>query len=326
MVSETERYLWFIRKTDSLGAKGDNLPMKTCVILNPRAGTALAQEQLAEHLRRVSGLTIAETKQPGDGRRLAAEAVRSGCDLVVAAGGDGTINEVLNGVAADFGRVSFGILPLGTANDFARTINVPADVPKAIEILLAGQTEQVDVIRYTGEETRYFINASAGGFSGLVNEALTDEMKQTWGPLAYLRSAAAVLPNLTDYRTFIACDDEPEQKLQLYNIVVANARYVAGGIPVAPEAQLNDGLADIVIVTAASVLELAVLGPQILLGTHLASDLIHFRRARRISVRSEPGMWFNVDGELIANVPAMFEVLPRVLKLVIGPPASSEVS
>jgi diacylglycerol kinase (ATP) len=300
--------------------------MKTCVILNPRAGTALAQEQLAEHLRRVPRLTISETKEPGDGRRLAAEALRSGCELVVAAGGDGTINEVLNGLDADFGRAAFGILPLGTANDFARTINIPADVLGAIDILLAGQTEQVDVIRYTGTETRYFLNVSAGGFSGLVNEALTDEMKQTWGPLAYLRSAAGVLPNLTDYRTFIACDDEPEEKLHLYNMVVANARYVAGGIPIAPKAQLNDGLADVIIVPAASILELAVLGPQILLGAHLASELVLFRRARKISVRSEPGMWFNVDGELLANVPATFEVLPRVLKLVVGPPASSEVS
>ena len=300
--------------------------MKTCVILNPRAGTALAQEQLAEHLQRVPDLTIAETRQPGDGRRLAAEAVRRGCDLVVAAGGDGTINEVLNGVANDFGRVSFAILPLGTANDFARTINVPADVPAAIDIFLAGQTERVDVIRYTGAETRYFLNVSAGGFSGLVNEALTDEMKQTWGPLAYLRSAAGVLPNLTDYRTFIACDDEPEEKLHLYNMVVANARYVAGGIPIAPEAQLNDGLADVVIVPAASMLELAVLGPQILLGAHLASELVLFRRARKVFVRSEPGMWFNVDGELIANVPATFEVLPQVLNLIVGPAAPSDTS
>ena len=293
--------------------------LKTCVVLNPRAGTALAQEQLAEHLQRLPGLVIAETKQPGDARRLAAEAVQSGCDLVVAAGGDGTINEVLNGVAADFGRASFGILPLGTANDFARTIAIPADVPAAVNILLAGQTEQVDVVRYTGAETRYFLNVSAGGFSGLVNEGLTDEMKQTWGPLAYLRSAAGVLPNMTDYRTFIACDDEPEQKIHLYNIVIANARYVAGGIPIAPDAQLNDGLADIVLVPVASMLELAVLGPQILLGSHLTSDLVLFRRARKISVRSEPGMWFNVDGELIGNDPATFEVLPRVLKLIVGP-------
>src|SRR5205814_2180737 len=155
----------------------------TCVILNPHAGAALSPEQLAEQLQRLPGMTIVETGQPGDGRRLAAEAVRSGCDLVVAAGGDGTMNEVLHGMAVDFGRAAFGILPLGTANDFARTINVPADVPGAIDILLAGQTEQVDVIRYTGAEIHYFLNASAGGFSGLVNEALTDEMKQTWGPL-----------------------------------------------------------------------------------------------------------------------------------------------
>jgi len=297
--------------------------MKTCVITNPNSGTAQAQEQLREQLQRLPGLTISETKQPGDARRLAAEAVRAGFDLVVAAGGDGTINEVLNGMAVDFSRAALGILPLGTANDFARTINVPADVSAAVEILLAGNKQPTDVIRYTSTETRYFINVSAGGFSGQVNEALTAEMKQAWGPLAYLRSAAGVLPNLTDYRTFIACDDEPEQKLHLYNMVVANARYVAGGIPIAPEAQLNDGLADVVIVPAASMLELAVLGPQLLLGTHLGSELVHFRRASKITVRSEPGMWFNVDGELISNAPAQFEVLPRVLQVIVGPPASS---
>ncbi|MFN0018447.1 MAG: diacylglycerol/lipid kinase family protein [Pirellulaceae bacterium] len=297
--------------------------MKTCVITNPNSGTAQAQEKLREQLQRLPGLTIAETKEPGDARRLAAEAVRAGCNLVVAAGGDGTINEVLNGMAVDFSSAALGILPLGTANDFARTINIPADVAAAVEILLAGHKQPTDVIRYTSTETRYFINVSAGGFSGQVNEALTDEMKQAWGPLAYLRSAAGVLPNLTDYRTFIACDDEPEQKVHLYNMVVANARYVAGGIPIAPEAQLNDGLADIVIVPAASMLELAVLGPQLLLGAHLESELIHFRRASKITVRSEPGMWFNVDGELISNAPARFEVLPRVLQVLVGPPASS---
>ncbi|MCE9526662.1 MAG: diacylglycerol kinase family lipid kinase [Planctomycetales bacterium] len=300
--------------------------MKTCVILNPNAGTALVQEQLAEQLQRLTGLTIAKTKEPGDARRLAKEAVESSYDLVVAAGGDGTINEVLNGLATNFGQATFGILPLGTANDFARTINIPADLPAAIDILLAGQTEQIDVIRYDGAESRYFLNVSAGGFSGQVNDALTDEMKQTWGPLAYLRSAAGVLPNLTDFRTFISCDDEPEQKVHLYNIVVANARYVAGGIPIAPEAQLNDGLADIIIVPAASMLELAVLGPQILLGSHLASELVLFRRARKISVRSEPGMWFNVDGELLSNAPAHFEVLPRAIKVVVGPPPNTATS
>jgi diacylglycerol kinase (ATP) len=298
--------------------------MKTCVILNPNAGTALAKEQLAAELQRLPGLTVAQTRQPGDARRLATEAVKTGYDLIVAAGGDGTMNEVLNGVAADFGKVTFGILPLGTANDFARTINFPPDVPAAVDALLALNLQQVDVIRYSGEDVRYFLNTSAGGFSGLVNEAMTDEMKQTWGPFAYLRTAAEVLPNLTDYRTFVSFDDEPEQKLHLYNMVVANARYVAGGIPIAPDALLNDGLADVVMVPAASMLELAVLGPQILLGTHIGSELVHFRRARKISVRSEPGMWFNVDGELMGNSPATFEILPQVLKLIVGPAPAAE--
>ena len=109
----------------------------------------------------------------------------------------------------------------------------------------------------------------------------------------------------------------------LQRLLEGNARYVAGGIPIAPAAQLNDGLADIIIVPAASMLELAVLGPQILLGSHLGSELVLFRRVRKISVRSEPGMWFNVDGELMSNAPAHFEVLPRAIKVVVGPPPNS---
>jgi diacylglycerol kinase (ATP) len=293
--------------------------MKTFVILNPHAGTSLTKELLRVQLKHLPEHTIAPTRQPGDAMRLATKAVRDGYELVVAAGGDGTINEVLNGMSVEFGQAALGILPLGTANDFARTINVPQEISAAVDVLLSNRTERVDVIRFTGAETRYFLNAAAGGFSGMVSDALSDEIKQTWGSLAYLRTASIVLPKLTGYHTYISFDDEPVEKLDVYNLVVANARYVAGGIPIAPDAHLNDGLADVIIVPTASMIELAILGPQILMGTHLTSELILARRTRTISIRSEPGMWFNVDGELVGRQPARFDVLPRAIDVVVGP-------
>jgi DNA-directed RNA polymerase specialized sigma24 family protein len=118
--------------------------------------------------------------------------------------------------------------------------------------------------------------------------------------------------------TKVALDDAEAFELDLYNVVVANGRYVAGGIPVAPEADLADGLLDIVLIAERGPAELAILAAQILLGKHLSADGIIFRRAKRIVISSRPGMWFNVDGELIGNEPATFELLPQALRCVVG--------
>jgi diacylglycerol kinase (ATP) len=208
---------------------------------------------------------------------------------------------------------------MGTGNDFVRTINIPSDIEQAVDVLAKQHTRKLDIVRVQSDESRYFINVANGGFSGLVNEKLTDEMKSSWGPLSYLRGALAALPNLQDYHTFVTFDDEDEQEIAAYNITVANARYVAKGIPLAPRAEPADGLLDVVIVQAAALPQLATLVPQILLGNHLDSDLIIFRRVRKVAVRAQPGMWFNVDGELVGNEPSSFEVVPLALEVVVGP-------
>jgi diacylglycerol kinase (ATP) len=244
--------------------------------------------------------------------------VDDGCDLVIAAGGDGTINEVVNGLAADFSRARLGVIPLGTGNDFVRSIRVPCELDGALEVLLAAQTEALDVVRVTSDEQRYFIIVSAGGFSGLVDEKLTAEVKRSWGPLAYLRSAALALPDLTDYHTCISFDDDEYIEIKIYNMVIAHARFVAGGIPIAPQAQMSDGLVDVMIIPAASMTQLALIVPQILLGQHLNNDLLMFRRARKVCIDSQPRMWFNADGELVGNEPSTFEVLPQALQVIVG--------
>jgi diacylglycerol kinase (ATP) len=292
--------------------------MSACVILNPRAGTAGETDAIKRQIERLGEVSFRITDTPGDAQRLAREAAEDGCDLVVAAGGDGTINEVVNGLSEHFGDVRLGIIPMGTGNDFARSVDVPTDVQAAVNILLADQRRAIDVVRVTSDAQRYFINVSAGGFSGLVDERLTEEMKRSWGPLAYLRSAAEALPDLTDYHTRIAFDGEELHEIATYNIVIANARYVAGGIPIAPQAEIDDGLVDVMIVPRASMPQLAMLVPQILLGQHTDNDLLIFRRARKVEVESQPRMWFNADGELVGNEPSTFEVLPRALNVIVG--------
>jgi diacylglycerol kinase (ATP) len=213
-----------------------------------------------------------------------------------------------------------GLIPLGTGNDFGRSIGVPVDLEAAIEVIRAGETRAIDLVRVTSDEVRYFVNVSAGGFSGLVDEKLTPEMKKSWGPLAYLRSAAAAFPELRAYRTTLALDNAESITLDLYNVVVANGRYVAAGTQIAPGASIDDGLLDVILIQKRPATELALLLPQIALGTHLSSDAIVFRRAAKLTVNSKPGMWFNVDGELVGNEPARFEIMPGALRFLAPRP------
>jgi diacylglycerol kinase (ATP) len=174
------------------------------------------------------------------------------------------------------------------------------------------------LVRITSGRRRYFVNVSAGGFSGVVGEKLTFEIKAAWGPLAYLRSAAAALPELQTYRTTIIFDDTEELVIDLYNVVVANGQFAGGGLPIAPQANLSDGFLDVVLVPKRPAAEMSLLAAQMLLGKHISSNAVPFRRAKRISVRSRPGMWFNADGELVGNQPAAFQIIPHALDFVVS--------
>lgn len=293
--------------------------MTACIIVNPNAGSVDEVAHVREVLESRPGTVVRVTEEAGDAREIAAEAVRSGARLVVAAGGDGTLNEVVNGLAADFGHVRLGLLPLGTGNDFARSINVPPDLDAALAILERGETRTLDVARATiGGESRHFINMAAGGFSGVVSEK-AHEVKDRWGPLSYLRAALGTLPELQGFRTRLTVNGSERLELDTYNIVVSNGRFVAAGIPVAPQSKLDDGLLDVMIAPATTIPQLAILVPQVLLGRHTESDLLLFRKATRLEIESDPPMSFNVDGELIGDAPAFFEVLPRALEVIVGP-------
>jgi diacylglycerol kinase (ATP) len=293
--------------------------VKPYIIVNPIAGAIVKRDVLLKQLRRLDPRKLCLTKRAGEAETLARAAIRAGCDYIIAAGGDGTLNEVINGIASPhpIRGVRMGIVPLGTANDFARSMKLPARMEDNIDILRAKQTVLVDLVRVTGKRTRYFINVSAGGFSGIVDEKLTPQIKSTWGPLAYFRSAAAALPKLRAYRTTVIFDDVERSEVELYNIVIANGQFVAGGLPIAPDASVCDGLLDILLVPKRPAREMALLTAQMLLGKHLSSDAIPFRKARRISVKSRPRMWFNVDGEPFGDDPAVFQIIPRALEFVI---------
>ena len=291
--------------------------VKPFIIFNPTAGSVTDEKRAGAELKRLRPVAIAATKKRGDAEKLAREMARRGCDYLIVAGGDGTLNEVVNGIARTKRSPKIGILPLGTGNDFARTLGLPTSLEENIAILRAGKTRSVDIVLVRSDRARYFVNVAAGGFSGIVRKKMTPEIKKTWGPLAYIRGAAAALPKLQAYKTRIVLDDNKEFSTALYNVVVANGRFAAGGLPIAPDADPADGLLDVVLIPKRGAPELALLAAEIILGKHFANSAIIFRRAKKVSIRSRPGMWFNVDGELVGRAPATFQILPHALRLVV---------
>jgi diacylglycerol kinase (ATP) len=291
--------------------------MKAYIIFNPRAGSVTDRKKITAQLKRLKPIAIKMTRRSGDAERWARAALRTKCDCVIAAGGDGTLNGVVNGIATSRRRVRVGIMPLGTGNDFARTLGLPLGLEENVDILRRGKQRRIDLVRVKSKRARYFVNVSAGGFSGTVDANMTAKIKRTWGPLAYLRGAAAALPDLHAYKARILLDDAEEISAQLYNIVIANGRFVAGGLPIAPNADPSDGLLDIVLIPKLGAAEMALLAAEIILGKHISSNATIFRRAKKIELRAGPGMWFNVDGELVGSAPAVFQIIPQGLSFIV---------
>lgn len=294
--------------------------MKARVILNPNAGTA-DQREWIESLQRLCELEVCETEQPGDAARLAQEATGGAVELVIAAGGDGTVQEVIGGlVRGKADAVRLAIVPLGTGNDLARTLAISDDPLEALTLVETGRERRIDVMKLvTNGSTHYGANVAAGGFTGQMNEAMTEEIKESWGPLAYLRGALTVLPDLTAYETLVRIDDDPEpRRTAAYNIIVANGRTAGGGTVVAPRANPEDGLLDVVIVHAGSMADLTGVAARLLAGDYTTSDVVTHHRVRRIAIASRPGMWFNLDGELLGAEPVEIEVIPAALRVLVG--------
>lgn len=296
--------------------------MKVFVVVNPAAGNASVLEGLLAALP--EGVVVQEAATAERTGALAAAAVDAGFERVVAAGGDGTLHHLVNGLDDRLDRAAVGLLPLGTGNDFARTLALPLDPLEALDLVLRGEERRLDLfeVRVQGEDgaarRRLCVNAAQGGFSGQVQGALDDATKAAWGALAYARAAVATLPELTAYDTRVEWDDGQVERLDALNVVVANGRSVGAGMRVAPDADPEDGLLDVVIVRPGSALALAGLGARLAAGYVMGSDLVLHRRARGLGLSARPAMPFNADGDLLPAGSVRFQVLPGALRVVCG--------
>ena len=294
---------------------------KALVICNPTSGGgAYDPDEIREELEGME-LDWIETRGPED----AMEAAQDWKDgLLIVAGGDGTVNDVVNGLGkAGFpDGVTLGILPTGTGNDLAATLCIPEDTELAEDVIRQNRERKLDVarVRSEGVGERFFINVATGGLGAEISDANDEELKKRWGKLSYLRASLEVARNF-DVRQLSLYLDGEEWGVKAVNIAVGNCRYTGGGWPATPKANPEDGLLDVVVIETLGAVELFNLAPAVLAEySYLDKEGVFFVRAKEIRVETKPpGLEFTADGEVIGNEPAQFSVLPQTLKVIVGP-------
>ena len=294
---------------------------KARVICNPTSGGgAYDPDEIRDEL---DGLDLdwIETKGREDAIQ-AAQDWREG--LLIVAGGDGTVNDAVNGLGrAGFpDGVTLGILPAGTGNDLAATLCIPEDPELAEDVIRQNRIRTLDVarVRSEGVGERFFINVATGGLGAEISSVNDEELKKRWGKLSYLRASLEVARNF-DVRELSLYLDGEERRVKAVNVAVGNCRYTGGGWPATPKANPEDGLLDVVVIETLVAGELFDLAPAVLTeSSYLDKEGVLFVRAKEIRVETQPpGLEFTADGEVIGNEPAQFSVLPQTLKVIVGP-------
>ncbi|MDX1577619.1 MAG: diacylglycerol kinase family lipid kinase [Gemmatimonadota bacterium] len=289
-------------------------------VRNPAAGSADAWERVADRLEGEARIEVVETESPDEATELAHASRTPDTTAVVAAGGDGTVHALVQGLATRGDAPALGIVPLGTGNDLSRVLSIPEDPVEAVEAALAGGTRRIDVIELERDDVReYVVNACSGGFGGEVTSRIDEEMKETWGRLAYLRVAFAEMTSPPVYDLFLSIDGEPEERWEAHEVVLANGSYVGGGIPLVPDGSPDDGRLDLVLVRPGPRRKILGLLPALLRGDEPDSDLFFTARCETVELRSRPEMTVSVDGEAGRASSLRARIRPSALDVLVPP-------
>jgi YegS/Rv2252/BmrU family lipid kinase len=306
---------------------------ETLFIINPASARGATLRAWADARKDAvaAGVDFEErvTTRAGEATEVAREALNSGITRIVAVGGDGTLSEVVNGYFDDCGRVinsaaSIGLLPSGTGSDFRRSLGLRSR-GDAIGTLINSETRLLDAVRAEFKDrdgaslSRFFINVASFGLGGDVSE-LVNRWRNTlprWigGSARFAAAAIAALGRYKNVAVSLRLD-EREMTINSNLIVVANGRFAGGGMMLAPHAELDDGLLDVIVTDEATRLDVIRELPRIQRGAHLKNPKVTEMRAREVSINSEEPMAIDLDGEMLGFTPAHLRVLPSAIRFV----------
>tara|TARA_R110002073_G_scaffold149182_1_gene302649 strand:+ start:24288 stop:25190 length:903 start_codon:yes stop_codon:yes gene_type:complete len=295
--------------------------MTNLVFWNRGSGKSEQVERLRAALPSAT-TTWVQISRDVDLRETIEQQLECECDVVFAAGGDGTVNAVVNALMKidSARRPSMAVIPLGTANDFAGTLAIPDEIEEAVALHRDCQPIPMDVVRIAGSGfERYYANVAAGGNCVRVSEELTDDIKSRWGAFSYLRGAVGVLADMKSFRVHAEMDGQKISDFDSWAVLVANGKTNAGRIEVAPEASPVDGLLDVVLIKDGDVMDMVEIVAGNLLGNFLECEQVIYRQARRLKLYSDPPMRFTLDGEVVDEEPVEFECIPGAIRMFCGP-------
>ena len=253
------------------------------------------------------------SRYPQEAVALASRAAAEGYHVVVAVGGDGTVNEVANGIMGT--GAALGIVPAGTGCDYIRSLPIPPDPLEAARTVFSGRRLLVDAGLANG---RYFLGVTGMGMDAEVCRRVNENLSWLWGRAAYI---AGMLATLATYRPQPVCIelDGGTIRTKVTLVAVANARYFGGGMLIAPQADIFDGLLDVCIVQGMSKLETLQVFPRIFTGGHTEHPSFRAYRSRRVRVTGADSCSIQAEGEVIGYLPLEAQVVPQALEVMVGP-------
>lgn len=259
------------------------------------------------------------SERPGHLTALAADAVAGGATQVVVVGGDGSVNEVVNGIA-DAPGVELAVIPRGTGWDFVRTFDIPRDLDAAVDVALTGSVREIDLGAVTyrawgGEEARsIFANVASAGISGAIAQRANQSSKALGGKVSYYWATLAVFVGWETGEMRVTVDGESRSG-KMIDAVVCNGRYLGGGMMMCPEAEPDDGVFDVLLIGDVTKRDLLLVLPKTYRGNHLPHPRLELLRCKVVTVESAEPLPIELDGEQPGTTPARFEILPRALRL-----------
>jgi len=292
------------------------------IIYNPTAGRQWEQDKVFEIARQLQIRTdwivsLYATKGPRDAERIAATMQERGVDLVMAAGGDGTIHEVINGLMQHEKRPRFAILPAGTVNDFARQLKLPNNVGEVVDMLMAEQVRTVDIGRVND---RFFINVAAGGAFTSIAHEVASEWKTWFGKLAYYVQGAVMVPGEIS-KSYELTFQMPDMEITVDTLLflVSNTASVGGFSRALPNASYQDGKFDCLVIEQAPIPELVEIFTRFLMGIHVQHDKVHHFQTQDLTILGHSQVPIDVDGEKGDLLPVKFHMEAGALELLVVP-------